>query len=495
MRALHTVSQKVVALLLFIGGTTAMVNARELSPQAQELLILFAHKLNVSPKDQAAMKLTFAPVSDGILTKDIATTAEVQASENNVYDINPLISGTVMTASPQQGDLVKSGDVLATIRSADVADEIQKLISKRAELLSNIEHTKSSYQEQIALQTKQMNLDKLDYEREQSLYNEGIAAQKDYQNAKNAFETSQVKLKALDDQGGQDLTLLRKNLMMTMRNMSAQLRMAGISEAAIKKAVDAGKVIADIPIKSPVSGIVSFRDINQGENISANKKIFSIVKLSPIWVLVDVPEEQLQFVHIGQTVRIRTPNRTYLHGTISAINPIVDQPGHSSHVRIVTPNTDAELKPGMSVAAEIIIGRSGELKTLVPKNAIYDIDDRHYAYVAYPNYFAPVEVKLGERSEDKVEVTDGLFPGEKVVVGGVKELQTMSVYRARQEELEESGNRNETTFFRTQIKNHNQRMANKMSDKDVYLLEGAFGGMVGTLLLGGLFLSLNRKMR
>lgn len=94
---------------------------------------------------------------------------------------------------------------------------------------------------------------------------------------------------------------------------------------------------------------------------------------------------------------------------------------------MVTENRSEELKPEMFVTAKIVVAQSKQQQIIVPPSAILDDNGRSLVYVQYGNQFQPVPVKTGYRTSDEVEILDGLFEGDQLVIHGAKQLRSQSV--------------------------------------------------------------------
>lgn len=388
-------------------------------------------KVYVEPEGQRAIGIETTATQSGSLTNVLRATGNVVAAENRAYDVNPQVGGIVNDVFAKQGDTVVKGQTLATIHSVDVGNILSKLLQDKTRIQSEMAKTKTQYQSQIAVQEQDLNLAKLNFQRQQELFTEGISARKDLQQTRSAFESAQVRLAASKKQLSQDLALSQRELNLTVSAVKSQLKIMGMGEDQVDQVLDSGKIVADVAIKAPVSGVVTFREITPGENIPENKKIFSIVNLQPIWVNVDVFQEQIPLIKLGQTVQLRTPSDHAIRGKISNVGSVVDPQERTLHVRIESDNPDGELKPGMFVTAEIATGQSGKGE-IVPNSALVKIANQDVVYVAYGNYFQPVVVAVGDKTANDAEIIRGLFPGDKVVTKGALQLQAQARIRASQ---------------------------------------------------------------
>lgn len=380
-----------------------------------------------------ALEIRTALVSKSILKEALNATGEVQADETQAFSVTSTVGGVVRSVLAKQGDIVRRGQTLAVVYSMEVASSLTQLLNDRARLDAEIAKVRSQYEGDIKLQTKQVQLTKFAFEREDSLLQEGISARKSYQEAKNAFDSAVVRLETLNQRLAQDVALLEKQRSVIIETAKGQLSIMGIDEAAVNEALRTGKVTSDLAIKAPVGGCVIKRDISLGERIDPSRTVYSIVNLSPIWVMVDIYQEQIPQVKEGQAVILETPSKERIAGRISSVGKVVDATTKTMHVRIVAENKQGVLRPGMFVTAQIVLGEGVGAQSVlaVPEAAIVYYKDRPYLYAhhAQEGHFEPLAVKLGRKAAGQVEILSGLHEGEQVVVSGASQLLAQSILK------------------------------------------------------------------
>jgi RND family efflux transporter MFP subunit len=143
--------------------------------------------------------------------------------------------------------------------------------------------------------------------------------------------------------------------------------------------------------------------------------------MSDVWVEAQVYESDLPFVHEGQAAVVRAtyaPERAF-EGTVQRLLPQVDEMTRTATARIVIPNNEGYLRPGMFVEVRMAAQLADDA-VLVPEMAVLRSGERDTVFVALPGgYFEPREVQLGERSEGGLyQVRGGLRAGETVVTSG-----------------------------------------------------------------------------
>jgi len=395
--------------------------------------------LKVDEQGIRALNIHTVPVVLAKLKESLRATGDVQADQTRAFNVTPTISGIVKQVLVKQGDIVHEGQELAVIQSVEVANSLTQLLSERTKIASEMARVKTQYAADIAIQENQLALAKTTLERDEALFKLGITARKTFQETKNTFDTATVKLASLKQRAEQENSLLSKQLSVTTETARGQLKIVGVANDDIEAAMEKGTVDPNLSIRAPVSGCVVSRQITLGERVDSSKSIFSIVNLSPIWVLVDIYQEQIPRIKINQPVLLETPSKEKLQGSISSIGTIVDSITKTLDVRIITNNEHEMLRPGMFVTAEIILGESQELGMLVPESAVVYYKERPFAYVYEKSEsdFVPTELTLGKKAGGQVQVLAGLKPGQMVVSSGGTQLMAQSILKAGEEQEHE----------------------------------------------------------
>jgi membrane fusion protein, heavy metal efflux system len=185
----------------------------------------------------------------------------------------------------------------------------------------------------------------------------------------------------------------------------------------------------EIPVLAPISGEAVERLCSPGQVIQAGQtQCFTISDMSTVWVLANVYENQLAFVHVGDPVAMKTdayPDT--FQGKISFMGAALDPTSRTLQARIDTKNPSSRLKKDMYVTATVVAGKI-ENAILVPDAAVLrDAENEPFVYVASAqDQFTRRPVKLGQSSDGKTQITDGLKPGEQVAGDGSLFLQFAS---------------------------------------------------------------------
>jgi membrane fusion protein (multidrug efflux system) len=173
-------------------------------------------------------------------------------------------------------------------------------------------------------------------------------------------------------------------------------------------------------IISPFDGIVGIRSVSLGDYVKDGTDLVNVEDVRILKVDFRLPERSLPQIKAGQEVEVvadALPNELW-RGQIEAINPRVDANGRSLELRGRLDNASGKLRPGMFVRVRVIVGE--RIGLLVPEEAIVPQGDAFYVYTVVEGAARRVPVKIGVRRDAKVEIVEGLSPGEHVVTAGMR---------------------------------------------------------------------------
>jgi Cu(I)/Ag(I) efflux system membrane fusion protein len=167
-----------------------------------------------------------------------------------------------------------------------------------------------------------------------------------------------------------------------------------------------------------VGGVVLEKKAVAGMRFMPGEMLYQIADVSSVWVLADVFERDIAQVKVGQKVRLTInayPEKIF-SGTIAYIYPTLKAETRTVPVRIELANPGGLLKPAMYASVELAVGAAQRVLT-VPASAVIDSGTRQIVLLQKAaGRFEPREVKLGARSDEYVEVREGIAAGDAVVV-------------------------------------------------------------------------------
>jgi Cu(I)/Ag(I) efflux system membrane fusion protein len=192
-----------------------------------------------------------------------------------------------------------------------------------------------------------------------------------------------------------------------------------ISEEQVKALSKSGETRRTLTFRSPVSGIITDKKAVQGMRFMPGEALYQVADLSSVWVVADVFEQDIGLVKAGKVkakVSINAYPGKVFEGAISYVYPTLKTETRTVPVRIELSNPGLLLKPGMFAQVELPVAAKGQAVT-VPLSAVIDSGTRQIVLVqAKEGRYEPREVKLGARSDNYVEVVDGVKDSEQVVV-------------------------------------------------------------------------------
>ena len=224
--------------------------------------------------------------------------------------------------------------------------------------------------------------------------------------------------KALSADAGENLQLEAQSLVDSSKR---KLRQWGVADEEIDAIAKADRPPIDITFRSPATGHIEEKMIVQGSAVQPGMKLMRIADHSKIWLEAQVYQGQIPIVKMGQEVMATVdgmPDRTF-KGKITFMYPHVDHMTRTLMVRMTLDNPRFELKPGMYATADMMTQPMPDA-IQVPREAVIDTGARQIAFVDSGNgHFEPRKVHMGmPGDDDKVQILDGLAPGETVVTSG-----------------------------------------------------------------------------
>lgn len=197
-----------------------------------------------------------------------------------------------------------------------------------------------------------------------------------------------------------------------------------LSDTQINAIEESGTVRENFPIYATVSGTVSEVMAAQGDYVNQGQPIVKLSNLNSVWAEFDAYENQIAQFSVGQKINITTnayPNKEF-EGTISFIDPILNNATRTVTVRATLQNRDNLFKPGMFVTGKVKGATQTMENTLtVPASAVLWTGERSLVYIkTNPNepVFEMREVTLGNRSGETYQVSAGLNNGDEIVTNG-----------------------------------------------------------------------------
>ncbi len=183
--------------------------------------------------------------------------------------------------------------------------------------------------------------------------------------------------------------------------------------------IDRTRNIPDVlDIRAPISGFILSRNVSPGLRFDRGAEFFRIADLSRVWILADVFENEATFFQPGRRVKMELPyQKKTLYAQMSNVLPLFDPGTRTLKLRLEANNPGYALRPDMFVNVEIPV--SGPPAIIIPTDAVIDSGLKKTVFIDRgKGYFEPRQVETGRSLGERVEITRGLMPGEKIVVSG-----------------------------------------------------------------------------
>jgi len=192
-----------------------------------------------------------------------------------------------------------------------------------------------------------------------------------------------------------------------------------------------------VSITAPLSGTIVERNISLHSTVEPNKTLFRIADLSRVIVEGDAFESDISRVKLGQDARIRLdayPEKVFT-GKVTFVASQLDPQKRTLGLWVSVDNGEGLLKPELFAKVALIVEHSREVLT-VPIEAIIDDGVEKFVFVKNGNRFVRQDVATGVSNDRYVEITDGLYPGDKVVTDGNRQIYTKWLFSGGLEEKE-----------------------------------------------------------
>jgi cobalt-zinc-cadmium efflux system membrane fusion protein len=302
---------------------------------------------------------------------------ELRYDGNRLARVTPLANGVIAAVHVDLGQVVRAGQLVATINSPAMAEAKGRYLMAR--------HT-----EKLTASALQ---------RKEKLQPDGIGSQRGLDEARAAYDGALV-----------EASLARQGLL----NLGLREReVAGLGDDATSA----------LPLRAPFAGTVVSRSAVPGAAVNSGDALVEIADLSQMWVELSVPEEITPEIRVGSEVevRVRTSREQPVLGTVSWVGPVVDERTRLVRARAVVPNTDGTLRQGMFADVTAILeDLPGAVR--LPSSAVHRVSNLPFVFVQgdeEEDLFEARRVEVGDRlDDDHLVVTAGIGPSDAVVMDG-----------------------------------------------------------------------------
>lgn len=294
----------------------------------------------------------------------ISLSGKIEANEDKWVKVYPVVGGVVEQMKVQLGDYVKKGQVLAVVRSSEIAD----------------------YQSQLSSALSNLNIAQKNYSTNQEMAKAGLATDKDVVLSQNELQ------KAKSD----------------LRRMQQTISIYGGSGNSLQT------------IKAPMSGYIVEKNVTDKMQyrVDAAQPFFIISNLDEVWVMASVFESDIAKIKVGYDaeVHVIAYNDKTFKGKVDRIFSILDPQSRVMKVRIKIPNTDNLLKPEMFAQINITYNDGTNRMLAISSQAIIFDKNKNYVMVYKDKCNIETrEIELYEAIGNTTYIKSGLNEGEKII--------------------------------------------------------------------------------
>ncbi|HEV2883395.1 MAG TPA: efflux RND transporter periplasmic adaptor subunit [Pyrinomonadaceae bacterium] len=336
-------------------------------------------------------------------------------------DVAPSVAGKVVSIGVEMGSYVKRGQTIVRLDDVDAKLRVDQAASQ-------VEQAKAALrqaEEKVGVRPGQsFDLNKVPEVAKARVELE--LAEKNLRRSEKLIESGDISRSVYDQQKAQRdqvreqyqsaLSLARQNsaAVMTARaNLANAETQLGLARRSLSYA----------NVFSPIDGYVSERTADLGEYVSPTAKIATIVRINPLRVRIDIPEQSIPTVNVGQSVSVTTsawPDRNF-SGRIARISPNVTPASRTLTVEAEIENSGGVLKPGQFATIRILQSRSAPA-VLVPVRAVRTESGVSKVFVIKDGHAEERLVQLGQAEGDLIEIKGGVVADETVATSNIEQL-------------------------------------------------------------------------
>ncbi len=322
-------------------------------------------QVHLNDEQIAVAGIELATVQTRTLNRSLNLPGEIRFDEDRTAHLVPRAAGVVESVAVSLGQHVKAGELLAVIASPQVSEQ-------RSELAAS--------QRRLALARSTLA-------REKDLWQEGISAEQDYLQARQALQEAEI---------------AEANARQKISALSGSVVLAGGNR---------------YELRAPFAGQVVEKHLVPGEVVSESSAAFTLSDLSKVWATFGVAPRDLASVRAGMPVQVVASDLgEQVGGTITHVGSLLGEQTRTATVRVTLDNPRGAWRPGLFVAVQVPTERLAEALA-VPEQALQTLEDKPVVFVRTADGFLAQPVQTGVSADGFVQVS-GLQAGQQVAAQG-----------------------------------------------------------------------------
>ncbi len=340
--------------------------------------------LQVAPEALRNAQLGYEKASSHPIQERISAYGEITPQADKMASIVSRVSGIVVDIRKQLGESVDEGEVVAVLESQALAEAVMRYLQAE----STLEAAKKAFA------------------REKELFGKKLTSAEAYQGAEQALQTAKI----------------------THATTRQSLQLLHFEESELHAYLDAPESadLTRFPIRSPLNGVVTNREIHRGEAVAADAPLFKIADLEEVCVHFHVPLESVRYLEKGGLVNVADDSAAQAaDATVTFVSPIASESSRTVTVRAALTNTQGHWRPGTPVT--VTMKRTAANAAIaIPSDALLDYEGGYVVFVQErEGVFHLREVEPGRRDDAFVEIKSGLREGETVVTTNAFALKAL----------------------------------------------------------------------
>jgi len=364
--------------------------------------------------------VTAASVERGPIAGTVTYTGSV--APFNEEDIYPRVTGRIVEMTVYPGDAVRAGQVVARLDDVELSSRVREAEAMlatsqagRAQMeadLAAARHGVTQMERELTMVEAEVTYTRALIARTERLFNTGAVSRQEYESDRAMAAAAEAKREAARAK----IEQARAMEVSAGRKLEASGSMVAQSQAATQTA----KVVRDyVTILAPSAGYVVKRLVAPGVLVQPGMAILKMTQIDRVRLQANVGEKDLASIRVGSPVKVATTTAggAPIVARVTAVFPFVDQGGRTAVVEAVVDNAGRRLLPGQFVSMEFTTGERGSALH-VPREAVSRLGGKATVWVIKDGRAEPLPVTTGLDSPERVEITQGLVGGERVVSRG-----------------------------------------------------------------------------
>lgn len=330
--------------------------------------------LKLDAERARAAGVSLAEASPALIAGTLQLPGEIRFNEDRTAHVVPRVAGVAESVAANLGQLVKKGQLLATLTSPAISEQRSELMAAQ----------------------KRLALARTTYQREKQLWQEKISAEQDYLQAQQALREAEI------------------------ASSNAQQKLAAIGAGS-----GTAGALNRFELRAPFDGVVVEKHLAVGEAVQDSTAVFTISDLRSVWAEMKVAASDLPFVRVGEKATVHaTAFESRATGVVAYVGALIGQETRTAPARITLDNPDGIWRPGLFVNVELTAAGQ-QAAVAVANAAIQKIDgDKPVVFVPVAGGFKAQAVKLGKADGQSTEVLQGLSTGQRYVKDGAFVLKS-----------------------------------------------------------------------